>query len=60
MVGFFDLIWNFYTGIFNIFNSTIIRYGNSPDDTVSLGSILFSAIVIGFVVSLFWKGAKAQ
>lgn len=60
MIGFFDIVWNFYTGIFNKINATEIKYGESPDDIVSLGSILFSAIVLGFVVSLFWKGAKAQ
>ena len=60
MFDFIFLVWDFYSDIFGLLNNTYIRYGWYADDVVSLGSVLFSALVIGFVVSLFWKGARAQ
>ena len=60
MTEFIWKIWDLYTGIFNELNSAVFRYGNGANDVTSVGSVLFAALVIGFVVSLFWKGAKAQ
>ena len=60
MGDFISLIWELYSDIFGLLSNTVIRYGSGVNDVVSLGSILFSALVIGFVVSLFWKGAKSQ
>lgn len=58
-----DFIWkiaDLYNGIFNKLNSAVFRFGSGANDVVSVGSVLFAAVVIGFVVSLFWKGAKSQ
>lgn len=60
MLEFIWKIWDLYTGIFNKLGSTYFRFGSQPNDVTSIGSVLFVALVIGFVASLFWKGAKAQ
>ena len=60
MMDFVWEIWRLYTGIFNELNVAYFRYGDGANDVTSVGSVLFAAIVIGFVVSLFWKGARAQ
>ena len=60
MMDFIWLLVDLYNGIFNKLNSTLFRFGTGENDVVSIGSVLFAAVVIGFVVSLFWKGAKAQ
>ena len=60
MMDFIWKIWDLYTGIFNALGKAVFRYGSGKNDFTSVGSVLFAAIVIGFVVSLFWKGAKAQ
>ena len=60
MMDFIRLVWDFYARIFDKLNGIIIDFGDGSSLSTSLGSILFSAIVIGFVVSMFWKGAKAQ
>lgn len=57
-----DFVWlitDFYQGIFNKLQNAIILTGYGFNDVTSIGTILFACIVIGFVVSLFWKGAKA-
>ena len=59
MMNFVWMIWDLYTGIFNKFQQAVFVYSTSGKVT-SLGSVLFACLVIGFVVSLFWKGAKAQ
>lgn len=60
MTEFIWKIWDLYTGIFNELNNAFFRFGNGANDVTSVGSVLFASLVIGFVVSLFWKGAKAQ
>lgn len=60
MMDFIWLVWDLYTGIFNKLGEATFRYGSGANDVTSVGSVLFAAIVIGFVVSLFWKGARAQ
>ena len=59
MEHFFVLIYSFYADILDKLSSTFIRFGDGVSSAVSIGSILVSAIVIGFVVNLYWKGAKA-
>lgn len=58
-----EFIWllvDLFNGIFNKLNAATFRFGTGANDVTSVGSVLFAAIVIGFVVSLFWKGAKSQ
>lgn len=59
MYEFFYMIADFYAGIFDKLNQAVFRYGSSSWDVTSVGSVLFAAIVIGFVVSIFWKGARS-
>lgn len=56
MNAFFVLISDFYKDIIGLFNSTQLDGGAYQ---ITLGSILFCCLVIGLVVSVFWKGAKA-
>lgn len=60
MLEFIWKIWDLYAGIFNKLSSTYFRFGPLQNDVTSVGSVLFAALVIGFVASLFWKGAKTQ
>ena len=60
MMDFIWLLVDLFNGIFNKLNTALFRYGSGENDVVSIGSVLFASVVIGFVVSLFWKGAKAQ
>lgn len=60
MMDFIYLLGDLYNGIFNKLNEAVFRFGSGSNDIVSIGSILFASIVIGFVVSIFWRGAKAQ
>lgn len=59
MLDFVWLITNFFQRIFNELQSATIRFGDGSNDVTSVGAILFACIVIGFVVNIFWKGAKA-
>lgn len=59
-MDFIRLVWDLYAGIFNQLNGAVIAFGDGLNESASVGSIFFSALVIGFVVSLFWKGARAQ
>lgn len=57
-----DFVWtitNFYQRIFNELQGAVISFGAGYNDTTTVGAILFACIVIGFVVNIFWKGAKA-
>lgn len=56
MGEFIALIQNFYSSILELFGRTVLTIG--PVQT-SLGGILFACIVVGFIVNLYWKGAKA-
>lgn len=60
MMDFIWLIVDLFNGIFNKLNSAVFRFGTGANDVTSVGSVLFASIVIGFVASLFWKGAKSQ
>lgn len=59
MLDFVWMITNFYQRIFNLLQEATIRFGTGQNDVTSIGGILFACIVIGFVVHLYWKGAKA-
>ena len=59
MMGFIWKIWDLFTGIFNKLQEATFVYDDSGHVT-SLGSVLFACLVIGFVASLYWKGAKSQ
>ena len=56
MGDFISMIANFWKSIITLFDYHPLQIG---DYQVSLFSILFAFLVISFVVSLFWKGAKA-
>lgn len=57
MYEFFRILAAFFRSIFSVLNTTFIPL--YPFTDVSLGSILFVCLVIGFTVSIFWKGAKS-
>jgi hypothetical protein len=55
MQDFFELFISFISDIFGLLNRFSIQsFGYSA----SLGSILIAFLVIGFVISVFWKGAR--
>lgn len=56
MSDFFILIRDFYVDIFDLFDKYSFTIGNYE---VNYLSMIFVFIVIGFVVSIFWRGAKA-
>lgn len=59
MAEFFESLASFYTGLFNKLSSAFFVWSeDSIYGLISLGSILFVAIVIRLAVSVFWKGAK--
>ena len=61
MLEFVTLISSFFVSIFNIFSDTVIPFGgNFSGSSFTLAGLLFACLVIGFVVSIFWKGAKSQ
>ena len=60
MLAFFDLLYDFFLDILNSFYDATISFGDGSNRATSLGAIIFASIVIGFVASIFWKGAKSQ
>lgn len=60
MLDFIFLISRFFVNIFGVLGSTEISFGGGFEDSTTLGGILFACLVIGFAVSVFWKGAKSQ
>lgn len=60
MLDFVFLVSRFFINIFAVLGNTLIPFGGGFEDSTSLGGILFACLVIGFAVSIFWKGAKSQ
>lgn len=59
MAEFFETLTALYTGIFNKLSSAFFTWSeDSIYGLISVGSILFVAIVIRLAISVFWKGAK--
>lgn len=56
MGQFFTMVANLWKSIIKLFDDRPLIIG---DYQVSFFSIIFAFLVIGFVVSLFWKGAKS-
>lgn len=56
MGQFFIMVADFWKSIIKLFDDRPLVIG---DYQVSFFSIIFVFLVIGFVVSLFWKGAKS-
>lgn len=56
MINFFNMIADFWRAIIAQFDKRPIQIGSW---SVSVTALIFAFIVIGFVVSLFWKGARA-
>lgn len=55
MGQFFQMIADLWAGIIAQFDQRPLQIGNY---SVSVTALIFAFIVIGFVVSLFWKGAR--
>lgn len=55
MAQFFEMIADFWGDIITLFDQRPLQIG---DYSVSLTALIFAFLVIGFVVSLFWKGAR--
>lgn len=54
--SFIDFMASFFGQIFTFLSSmTFSVYGVS----VNYGAIIFAVIVVGFVVSMYWKGARS-
>lgn len=55
MGAFFVLMSNFYSSIFDLFSNTVFEIEGTK---VSLGALIFVPLVIGLVISVFWKGSR--
>lgn len=55
MKQFFEMIAELWGGIIAQFDQRPLQIGNY---SVSVTALIFAFLVIGFVVSLFWKGAR--
>lgn len=53
---FFEMLANLWQGIIAVFDSHPIQIW---DYKVSVTSIYFAILVVGFVISVYWKGAKS-
>lgn len=56
MKQFIEMIAGFWADIIAEFDQRPLQIGNY---SVSVTALIFAFLVIGFVVSLFWKGARA-
>lgn len=56
MGNFFTMIADFWLSIIAVFDNHPFTIGEYE---VSYFAIIFAFLVIGFVVSLFWKGARS-
>ena len=55
MVDFVYMIAEFYNDLFNgVLMNITIYHGTTP---TSLGAILIVGAIVGFVITVFWKGA---
>lgn len=52
----FELIYNFYSGIWDLLNRILLPVEGVD---VSLGGLLFACVAISLILAVFWKGAKA-
>lgn len=55
MGEFFELFGNFWKSIFNLLNQYSFDFNGI---SVSLSAIMFVFLVVGLVVTVFWRGAK--
>lgn len=55
MLRFFGMIADLWQGIIQVFDEHPLTIGNYE---VSFFALIFAFLIIGFVVSYFWKGAK--
>ena len=55
MGDFFILMSDFYASIFNLFSQTVFEIEGTR---VSLAALIFVPLVVGLVVSVFWKGSR--
>lgn len=57
---FFRLLLDFFEGILNLFNNTIIHSVSANGITVdiSLGQVIVFLVVVSMIATMFWKGAK--
>lgn len=55
MFEFVTMIKNFWVSIINLFDKYPLSIAGYK---VSLFSLIFAFLVIGFAISYFWKGAK--
>lgn len=51
----FDLFIDFYVDIFDLLSRPVFDMGGV---SVSIGSLIFIAVVLNIVVAVFWKGAR--
>ena len=56
MAQFFEMIADLWSGIIAQFDQRPLQIGNW---SVSVVALIFAFLVIGFVVSLFWKGSRS-
>lgn len=52
---FFRLIFDMFTKLFNVLNSIVFVINGLR---VSFGAMIFAFLVLGLVITVFWKGAR--
>lgn len=50
------LLSSFWGRILDILNNAYIPYG---DVRVSIGGLIFAFLVVGMVITIFWKGSRS-
>jgi hypothetical protein len=56
LLPFFELFFGFIDSLILLLETTLLTIGSY---SVSYMHLVYAFLVIGFVVTLFWKGAKA-
>lgn len=52
----FLLIFRFWQSLFNLLNGAVFDIGGFE---VSLGGLIIAFLILGMVISVFWKGGQA-
>ena len=56
MSGFFVLVVNFFSQVFDLLNQISFEMGGFQ---VRYGNLIVAMIIFCFVISVFWRGAKS-
>lgn len=56
MEQFFELVVDFFVSVWNLFDAVVFTIGGM---SVSFSALVFALLVVGIVINVFWKGARA-